>query len=109
LRLPVAELGLDLGFHLVDVEVADGDDRAAFGAVIGVVEVDELVLLGGVGGAGGGQPVLQPAAASPAKASRPRLKASPASFETNPRIQTLLDGFSSHSSKNRTAAGLPFP
>jgi hypothetical protein len=64
---------------------------------------------GGVGGAGGGQPVLQPAMASPATARRPMLKARAASFDTNPRIQTLLDGFSHHSSKNRTAPELPFP
>ncbi|MNJ36400.1 hypothetical protein D3C77_311860 [compost metagenome] len=40
---PVREGRLDLGFHLIDVEVADRDHRRAFGAVIGLVELDEAL------------------------------------------------------------------
>ncbi len=45
-RLPIAELRFDLGFDNRRIEVADGDHRGAFRAVIGVIEIDELIGLG---------------------------------------------------------------
>ncbi|MND78386.1 hypothetical protein D3C80_701000 [compost metagenome] len=46
LGLPVGEGRADLGFHLINVEVADSDHGRAFGAVIGVVELDEAFTRG---------------------------------------------------------------
>ena len=44
---PVREGRLDLGFHLIDVEVADRDHGGALGAVIGLVELNETLARGG--------------------------------------------------------------
>ncbi len=47
LALPVREVGLDLGLHLDRVEVADGDQRRALGAVELAVVVGDQVVTGG--------------------------------------------------------------